>query len=204
VKTRMLMRLIILAVVAVVGIALTRATPVQGKKLVTSEMPLPPMSNVSETPVASSSNSSQTPVPPAANTSDDAAIRVVYQQILDGWNKSSGTGFAAAFTEDADLVGFDGTHLKGRKEIASFHQKLFDTFLKGSRLEGEVKSARFLSPDVAVVHAISRMPGQITAAPERDSIQTLVFTKRDGQWHVAGLQNTRLISTEKARECGFI
>lgn len=133
--------------------------------------------------------------PPIRNINDEAAIRVVYQQVITGWNKGSGASFAAAFTEDADLVGFDGTHLKGRKEIASFHQQLFDTFLKGSRLEGEVKGARFLDPDVVVMHAISRtvMPDQIKVPHERDSMQTLVFTKRDGQWRIAALQNSRLI-----------
>jgi hypothetical protein len=38
---------------------------------------------------------------------------------------SSGDAFAAPFEEDADQVGFDGTHFKGHKEIASFHQHLF-------------------------------------------------------------------------------
>jgi uncharacterized protein (TIGR02246 family) len=56
---------------------------------------------------------------------DEAAIRALYQQVIDGWNAGSGDAFAAPFEEDADQVGFDGTHFKGRKEIASFHQDLF-------------------------------------------------------------------------------
>jgi uncharacterized protein (TIGR02246 family) len=54
----------------------------------------------------------------------------VDQQVIDGWNAGSGDAFAAPFEEDADQVGFDGTHFKGRKEIASFHQHLFDMFLR--------------------------------------------------------------------------
>jgi uncharacterized protein (TIGR02246 family) len=56
---------------------------------------------------------------------DEAAIRALYQQVIDGWNAGSGDAFAAPFEEDADQVGFDGTHFKWRKEIASFHQHLF-------------------------------------------------------------------------------
>ena len=89
-----------------------------------------------------------------SSTNDEAAVRGLYRQLMDGWNKGSGESFAVPFTEDGDLVGFDGTHLKGRREIASFHQPLFDKWLKGTRLVGEVKSVRFLSPDVALIHVI--------------------------------------------------
>ena len=57
---------------------------------------------------------------------DEAAVRSLYQQLMDGWNAAIGDAFAAPFEEDCDLVGFDGTHIKGRQEIASFHQHLFD------------------------------------------------------------------------------
>jgi uncharacterized protein (TIGR02246 family) len=88
---------------------------------------------------------------------DEAAIRALYQQVMDGWNAASGDAFAAPFEEDGDLVGFDGTHLKVRQEIALFHQHLFDMFLKGSRLVGKVRSVRFLTSDVA---ACMQLAGQ--------------------------------------------
>lgn len=76
-------------------------------------------------------NSSQTS---ASNIHDrdELAIRELYQQTIDGWKKGSGDAFASPYTEDSDYIGFDGTHLKGRAEIASFHQMLFDKFLKGT------------------------------------------------------------------------
>ena len=55
---------------------------------------------------------------------------------MEGWNKGIGQAFAESFSPDADLVGFDGTHITGRAQIAEFHQKLFDTYVKGSRLVG--------------------------------------------------------------------
>jgi uncharacterized protein (TIGR02246 family) len=131
----------------------------------------------------------------AANDSaDEAAVRALYQQLMDGWNQGSGDAFAAVFTEDGDLIGFDGTHFKGRQEIAPFHQRLFDKWLKGSRLVGEVKDVRFLSPDVALMHAVGGtvLRGKSEPVPERDSIQTLVATRQDGEWRLAAFQNTRL------------
>lgn len=124
---------------------------------------------------------------------DEAAIRSLYQQLMDGWNTASGDAFAAPFEEDCDLVGFDGTHIKGRQEIASFHQHLFDMFLKGSRLVGKVRSVRFLISNVAVMHAVGGtvMAGQSDLDPERNSIQTLVAVKRNGKWRLAAFQNTR-------------
>jgi uncharacterized protein (TIGR02246 family) len=51
-----------------------------------------------------------------SHANDDAAIRDLYQQMMDGWNKGSDEAFAAPFAEESDFIGFDGTHLKGRRE----------------------------------------------------------------------------------------
>ncbi len=130
----------------------------------------------------------------ANHSADEAAIRDLYRELMDGWNRGSGDSFAAAFTEDGDLIGFDGTHFQGRQKIAPFHQELFDKWLKGTRLVGHVKSVRFLSPDVALIHAVGStvMRGKTRPSPERDSIQTLVAVRRGGEWRLAAFQNTRL------------
>ena len=92
------------------------------------------------------------------------------------------------------VVGFDGTHFRSRAEVAPFHQELFDRWLKGTRLVGRVTDIRFLSPDIALLHAVGGTigRGKSTAAPERDSIQTLVATRQNGEWHLAAFQNARL------------
>ena len=128
------------------------------------------------------------------NPADEAAVRGLYRELMDGWNRGSGDAFAAAFTEDGDLVAFDGTHFEGREEIAPFHQELFDKWLKGTRLVGRVKSVRFLSPDLALMHAVGGtvMRGKSEPAPERDSIQTLVAIRQVGEWRLAALDNIRV------------
>ncbi|MGH9994965.1 MAG: SgcJ/EcaC family oxidoreductase [Nitrososphaeraceae archaeon] len=86
---------------------------------------------------------------PTSSTStpaDETAIRSLYQQLMDGWNKGNSEAFAAPFAEDSDLVGFDGTHLNGRQNIISFHQQLFDNYVKGSRLVGKVSEHSLSNP----------------------------------------------------------
>lgn len=112
--------------------------------------------------------------------------------MLEGWNQGSGEAFAAPFAEDADFIAFDGTRSKGRREIAALHQDLFDRWLKGTRLVGNAE-VRFLGLDAALL--IGRggtiMRGKSRPAPERDSIQTLVAVRQDGEWRLASFQNTR-------------
>jgi uncharacterized protein (TIGR02246 family) len=126
--------------------------------------------------------------------SDEPAVRALYQRLMDGWNQGSGAAFAAVFTEDGDLVAFDGTHLEGRERIASVQQQLFDRFLTGTRLVGSVKGVRFLGPDTAVMHAVGNtiMRGKSRAAPHRASIQTMVAVRDGDQWRLAAFQNTRV------------
>ena len=125
--------------------------------------------------------------------SDETTIRNLYQRTIDGWNKARGDAFAAPYTDDSDFIGFDGTYMKGRQEIASFHQMLFDRFLRGSRLIGKVRSIRFVTVDVAIMIAVgvTVMAGQSDIEPERNSIHTIVAVKRENYWHFTAFQNSR-------------
>jgi uncharacterized protein (TIGR02246 family) len=131
--------------------------------------------------------------PPVAHWSDETAVRALYNHLMDGWNAGSGALFAAPFADDADLVGFDGTHLRGRAAITAFHQQLFDTYVKGSRLIGKITSVRFLAADVALMHAVGGtvLAGESDLAPDRNSVQTLVAVRNGGVWRLAAFQNTR-------------
>jgi uncharacterized protein (TIGR02246 family) len=128
-----------------------------------------------------------------STTQDESAIRALYEQVMDGWNKGSGEGFAAPFADDGEQVAFDGTHFQGRQQIAEFHQMLFDRFLRGTRLIGKITDIRFLRPDVALAHAIGGtvMPGQSDLESSRNSVQTLVAVKDNGAWRLASLHNSR-------------
>jgi uncharacterized protein (TIGR02246 family) len=61
---------------------------------------------------------------------DEGAIRAIHQRMIDAWNAGDGAAFAGPFTDDADFVAWEGTHLKGRQEIALFTQRILDSVVK--------------------------------------------------------------------------
>jgi uncharacterized protein (TIGR02246 family) len=124
--------------------------------------------------------------PDEKSENEESSIRALYERMMDGWNNGSAELFASPFEEDADLVAFDGTRFRNRDEIVASHQPLFDGWLKGTRLTGEVRDIRFLSPEIAIMHAVGGtiMRNRSEPAPARDSVQTLVAVKRDGEWRM--------------------
>ena len=126
---------------------------------------------------------------------DERAVRGLFEKLLEDWARGDGEAYGSRFTEDADYVAFDGSHTTGREQIAASHQQLFDRWLKGTRLTGRIERLRFLSRDVALVHATGStiFPGETQPRPSRASIQTLVATKRDGEWRFTAFHNTRIL-----------
>ncbi len=135
--------------------------------------------------------SSQTFRPQDSPSPAEIEVRALYRQLLDGWNKRSADAFAAPFIEDGDVIGFDGSQMTGRADIASTLQQIFANHPTAAYV-AKVRSVRFLAPDVAVLRAVAGMvpPGQSDLNPAVNTLQTLVAAKRDGQWRIALFQNT--------------
>ncbi|GHO87508.1 SgcJ/EcaC family oxidoreductase [Dictyobacter formicarum] len=122
---------------------------------------------------------------------DEAAIRTLFTQLNEAWGNTD--AFAAVFTEDADYITFDGTHTKGKAAIAQVHRPLFEGFMKGSRLSGNIQDMRFLAPDVALLHTTGRIIQKHQKRPSRRSLstQTMVAVKQEDRWLFTAFQNTR-------------
>jgi len=129
-----------------------------------------------------------------AVATDQETVAQLYQQLLDGWNRGDGAVFAAPFAEECEFIAFDGTHFTGRQELAEFHEELFAKWMRGTRLVGHVERVRFLVPDAATIYAVGGtiLRNQHRPAPERDSLQTLVAQRQDGEWRLVAFHNTRL------------
>jgi uncharacterized protein (TIGR02246 family) len=133
--------------------------------------------------------------PPVSNAyaDDEVLIRTLFQNLLNSWGSGDGYAYANQFTPDSDYVAFDGTHRKGREENAAAHQQLFDTWLKGTRLTGQVEGIRFLNSEIAIVHAVGGMlMTKHSTQPKRQSIQTLIAIKNDGSWRFTAFHNCRV------------
>ena len=130
---------------------------------------------------------------PAKRDANTAAVQALFAELIAAWGRGDGHAYGARFTDDADYVAFDGSHTRGRRVIAESHQKLFQTWLKGTRLTGQIERLRFLAPDVALVLATGATLVAGRDLPVRPSIQTLVAVKRDGVWRFAAFHNTRIV-----------
>jgi len=134
-----------------------------------------------------------------ASNMDETKIKEMHAGMLKAWNAGSGAGFAAPFAPDADFIAFEGSQLKGRSQIAQFHQMLFETSSRGTRLDGGVHFVRFLRPDFAVMHAwaTTTLRGDTNASSSRDSMQLFIATKHGGYWQFDAMQNSRRVTMEQ-------
>ncbi len=131
---------------------------------------------------------------PGTTDKDEQEIRELMARLSGSWARGDAQAYGAEFTDDCDYVAFDGTRFRGPTEPHTHLARLFDTVLKGSRLEGEVESVRFVTPQVAVVHWTGSVayPWQQRVRRRRQSRQTLVVVRRDGRWQATAFQNTRV------------
>jgi uncharacterized protein (TIGR02246 family) len=134
-----------------------------------------------------------------AQTGDEEAVRSIHMTMIDAWNAGDAEAFIAPFTDDADFVAFEGTHLKGREAMVGFHRQIFNHAVKGTHLEGEVKFIRFLTPELAVMHSQVGMAfaGKEHISPSRNSMQLTVAIKQNGEWRAAALMNARKVSLDQ-------
>lgn len=106
-----------------------------------------------------------------SSSSDETAIRALYQQLLDCWNKRDARRFAAVFTRDGNNVGFDGSPINGQAEIESVIGQIFADHMTAAYV-GKIREVRFLTPEVAVLRAVASMvpPGQSDINPAVNAI----------------------------------
>ena len=122
---------------------------------------------------------------------DEIEVRALYRQLLDSWNQRSADAFTALFALDGNVVGFDGSQMTGRAEIASTLQQIFADHPTAAYV-AKVREVRFLTPEVAVLRGVAGMvpPGQLDLNPNVNAVQTLVSSRHDGHWRIEVFQNT--------------
>jgi uncharacterized protein (TIGR02246 family) len=124
-------------------------------------------------------------------SADEFAVVALYRQIINGWNQHSADAFAGAFAADGEAIGFDGSRMTGRDEIAATLGQIFADHVTAPYVP-KVKSVRLVSPDVAILSAIVGMvpPGAVDLNPALNALQSVVAGRRDGRWRVELMQTT--------------
>ena len=91
--------------------------------------------------------------PQDASSPDEREVRRLYRHVLDGWNQRSADAFAAPFAPDGQVIGFDGSQMTGRGQIATTLGQIFADHVTAPYVS-EVRNVRLLSPEVAILRAI--------------------------------------------------
>ena len=116
----------------------------------------------------------------ADQADDEAAIRKSDNAYVEAYNKHDAKALAALWSPEAVYVDPEtGDEAVGREEI---EKEFAETFkgLKDAKLEVDVKSIKFLSPNVAVESGAARVVSP-KEKPDESTYKAL-FVKRDGIW----------------------
>jgi uncharacterized protein (TIGR02246 family) len=81
-------------------------------------------------------------------------IDTVLDTLIEHWNRHDMPSYDSLWVEDADFVNVLGRCLHGRAEILAELQFLHQGPFRSTQVAILERSVRFLSPEVAVVHAI--------------------------------------------------
>jgi uncharacterized protein (TIGR02246 family) len=122
---------------------------------------------------------------------DGAKVRLLYQTLLEAWNDKDAHEMAELFSENGNVIGFDGSQMDGRKQIESMLGQIFADHPTPVYVAA-VREVRFLAPGVALVRAVAGMVprGHSDINPALNAVQSLIATKEQDRWRIALFQNT--------------
>ena len=121
-------------------------------------------------------------------------INGLLDKMVEGWRRGSGTIFAEPFSKEARFVAFDGSVHNGRDEIAAFHQKAFDTVLKGTSLDLTVSEMKQMDQRIWLVFAKGwhRPSDAPDGKRKAESVNIFVCKTDEEKAEVVAFQNTRV------------
>jgi uncharacterized protein (TIGR02246 family) len=122
---------------------------------------------------------------------DGAKVRLLYQTLLEAWNDKDAHEMAELFSENGNVIGFDGSQMDGRKQIEFVLGQIFADHPTPVYVAA-VREVRFLAPGVALLRAVAGMVprGHSDINPALNAVQSLIATKEQDRWRIALFQNT--------------
>ncbi len=118
--------------------------------------------------------------PAAQSNEDEAAIRASAKAYEKAFADADAKALAAMFAEDGELIDVTGRTFKGRDELEQDFAAIFAD-RPGAKVEVQIDSIKFLSPDVAIETGIAK--GQSNSRPAGPPTKyTAVHAKRNGKW----------------------
>lgn len=124
----------------------------------------------------------------SANPREDAAIKKIVADFSNGWNTHDAHAMCTSIAEQVEWVNWRGEPLGTRQEVEEEHAKLFADLYKNSHRTDEVKSIKYISPELAVVDDYWSMTGAKKRDgsdwPYRAGLYSFLMAKQNGRWMV--------------------
>jgi uncharacterized protein (TIGR02246 family) len=118
-------------------------------------------------------------------------VLAMYQKLLQSWNMRDAEKFASLFAEDGQAIGFDGSAMNGRADIAS---TLAAVFLNNrtATYVSKIREVREIAPGVALLRAVVGMvpPDHFNLNPSVNAVQSVVFVGQGDAVKIVLLQST--------------
>lgn len=116
----------------------------------------------------------------------------------EAWMKRDANMLASLFTEDAEFVNVVGLWWHNRKDIEKAHAYGFEHIFGTSELAVRKTKVKYLSDEIAVVHARMRLinqspKGDVETPSHRQNIFSFVVQKFEDQWLCVSAHNTDII-----------
>jgi uncharacterized protein (TIGR02246 family) len=129
----------------------------------------------------------------AQTKTDLNTVHKIPQDFCDAWAKHDGHALAQIMADDVDFVTVGATLIHGRSDFESYHTRLLSGRFKDSTITLLQVEARFLRPDVAIVHWTWKIAGDKnpdgSLRNPRYGLMTMIAERRGSAWLVAGSQN---------------
>jgi uncharacterized protein (TIGR02246 family) len=131
----------------------------------------------------------ETPMPTTMPETEQ--IKSLHTALLDAWNRRDARAMSELFAESGSMVGFDGSQANTPAEIFAHLDPIFRDH-PTARFIAKVREVRMIGETATLLRAVAGMipPGQSKVKPEVNAVQSLVASKRDGQWRIELFQNT--------------
>lgn len=121
----------------------------------------------------------------------------IVEAFIVAWNAYDAVRLADLFAPDADFVNVTGLWWQNKKAIYKAHEYGLRIIFNTSRLTLRKLKIRYLSEEVAVIHARMQLSGQSALLPEeepqkRNNLFVFVVQKINNTWLCMAAQNTEI------------
>jgi uncharacterized protein (TIGR02246 family) len=127
--------------------------------------------------------------PADGSAADSAAIKKLFGDFNDAFNKHDAHAASMQFTDDGDFITIQGATTTGKAEVEQHLAPLFADRLKAAHREVTLRGIKFLRPDVATIDSDYVMTGLAgpngSSLPPNKGLYDWIVTKQNGKWLIA-------------------